>query len=354
MKVRLKKRFPILAAVGAFALTQIPMPGRTQSQVAPVGGIGPRIEFAQKEHDFGKVGPGASLKCEFVFTNTGDSLLVISNVSTSCGCTTAGEWARQVEPGQTGKIPIQFNVGTFSGVTAKSITVTCNDRERPTIGLQVKATVWKPVDTIPQFAVLNANAETLGNASATVRVVNNEDAPLAVFSPESSNPLFVVELKTNQPGKEFELRIKMAPNARPENTQGQITVKTSSTNSPNVSFVAMVVMQPLLSVSPPQINLPAGPLQEKLTYGLLIRYNGTNVMTLSDPAVNVKDVKTGLKELEPGRAFNVEVSFPPGFEIAPGQNVEFSVKSSHPEFPVIKVPISQLPRPVTTAALQAN
>ena len=35
--------------------------------------------------------------------------------------------------------------------------------------------------------------------------------------------------------------------------------------------------------------------------------------------------------------------------MAPGKSAEFSVKSSHPQFPVIKVPILQPARPAPTA-----
>jgi len=72
-------------------------------------------------------------------------------------------------------------------------------------------------------------------------------------------------------------------------------------------------------------------------------------MALSDPVVNAKDVAVELKEPEPGRAFNVAVNFPAGFEVAPGQTAELSVKSNHPDFPVIKVPIVQPPRPAAVA-----
>jgi hypothetical protein len=39
--------------------------------------------------------------------------------------------------------------------------------------------------------------------------------------------------------------------------------------------------------------------------------------------------------------FNLVVSFPAGFQIQPDQKVEVSVKSNHPKFPLIKVPVVQ-------------
>ena len=341
--------FLFIAATQTAAQTPSPPPAATPLTAA-TNAVGPKIRFEAPVHDFGKIVAGETVKCDFVFTNAGDALLEIRGVGTSCGCTTAGDWPRQIEPGKTGKIPIQFHSGNFGGQVTKIVTVNSNDKEQPSVALQIKGTIWKPVDVNPQFAVMYANPETIGNAKTTVRIVNNEDQPLALSTPESNNRLFVSELKTNQPGKEFELLIGTAPSADMGNLQGVITLKTSSTNAPVLNITAMAVMQPVLTVMPPQINLPTAPLPDKVTYSVSIRYSGTNVVALSEPAVNAKDVTAELKELEPGRAFSVALSFPAGFEIAPGQTAELSVKSNHPQFPVIKVPITQPPRPVAAAS----
>lgn len=317
----------------------------TAGAAPAVGVSGPKIVFATPVHDFGQIKGGEAVKYTYVFTNVGGAMLQVSNVQASCGCTTAGEWTRQVEPGKTGSIPIQFNSGGFSGQVGKSITVTCNDPNQPTLVLQIKGTIWKPIDVTPQFAVMHANAENVADAKVTVRIVNNEEQPLTLSEPESSNPLFAAELKAKQPGKEIELLIKGVPQTNMSNLQGQITMKTSSSNAPALTVTAMIVMQPVLNVTPPQINLPAERLTNSLSSSVSIRYSGTMVMTLSDPAVSAKGVDVQLKENEPGRLFTLTLTFPAGFEIAGGQKAEVTVKSNHPQFPIIRVPIIQPPRP---------
>ena len=91
------------------------------------GGVGPKIKFANTVHDFGRISGGDITKCDFVFTNVGDKTLEITDVRPGCGCTTAGAWTRQVEPGKTGTIPLQFNSANFHGAVTKTATVTCND-----------------------------------------------------------------------------------------------------------------------------------------------------------------------------------------------------------------------------------
>ena len=62
------------------------------------------MQFATPLYDFGRMKAGDPVKYTYLFTNTGDRLLLLNSVQPQCGCTTAGDWTKQVEPGQTGSI----------------------------------------------------------------------------------------------------------------------------------------------------------------------------------------------------------------------------------------------------------
>ncbi len=127
-------------------------------------------------------------------------------------------------------------------------------------------------------------------------------------------------------------------------------MKTSSTNVPVVSVTAWANVQAVVVAMPAQIGLPVAPLANAMASGVTIRNNGTNTLTLSEPAVNAKGVDVQLRETEPGRSYMLALNFPAGFEIAQGEKVELSVKSNHPQFPTIKVPVVQPPRPAAPVA----
>jgi len=348
------------AASGA-ELSLPPQPAAPPATNSP----GPKIQFATPVHDFGKASAGEAVKYDFAFTNAGNALLEITGVQPSCGCTTAGNWPRQVEPGKTGAIPIQFNSGNFSGPVVKTVTVTSNDKSQPAVMLQIRGTVWKPIDVNPQFAVLNVTTESASNATTVVRIVNNSEQPIAVSDPASNNRAFAAVLKTNQPGREFELIVKTVPPLAAGNVQGQITLKTSVPQMPVLTVTAMAVVQQLLLVTPAQILLPPGALANNYTTPISIRNNGAAPLELSEPAlsggpaspepavsepgVDVRRPTIQIQQVEPGRLLTVMVTFPAGFEIGPGEKAELSVKSNHPEFPVIKVPVIQPPRPAPVA-----
>jgi hypothetical protein len=317
---------------------------------APVNGpAGPQIQFATPIYDFGKASAGELVKYQFVFTNAGNEVLAVSNVQPSCGCTTAGEWTRRVEPGNTGIIPIQFNSSAYNGPVTKTVTVTSNDKTHPTFALQIKGTVWKAIEISPQNAVLNIAAESPSNATSVVKIISHLDQPITLSEPECNNHTFAAEIKTIQPGKEFELIVKTVPPFGQGNVQGMITMKTSATNMPTINVMAIAMIQQAVVVSPPQVYLSAAPLGGAMSTTVTIRNNGTNSLSVSDAAVNATGVDVQVKETEPGRQFNVTLLFPAGFETG-GPNVALTFKTSHPKFPVITVPIRQQIRPLNMAA----
>jgi hypothetical protein len=323
-----------------------PAAAEPAAEAAPKG---PKIQFATPIYDFGRVQAGETVKYSFIFTNVGDELLEVSNVQPSCGCTTAGDWTRSVAAGATGKVPVQFNSAAFNGQVFKTVTVTCNEKQKPVTVLQFKGTVWKPLEVVPQYTVITV-APDAGSASATVRILNHLDEPLAVFAPASSNPSFSAVLITNQPGKEYQLNLASVGELNSGNMQGRVTLKTSSTKTPTLDVPFWANVPPIISVIPPRIMLPQAPLKAKAPATVTIQNNSTNSLTLSDPTVNVAGVEVQLREVQPGRLFNAMVTFPEGFEMPQGEAVMLSVKSSQPRMPEIRVPVSQVAHPVVTPA----
>jgi len=82
----------------------------------------------------------------FTFKNTGKEPIIISNVQTSCGCTTAKKPEAPVAPKKSADISVKYDtkrVGQFT----KTITVTSNVSEP--IVLTIKGTVLPQENTPP-------------------------------------------------------------------------------------------------------------------------------------------------------------------------------------------------------------
>jgi hypothetical protein len=75
----------------------------------------------------------------FEFTNTGTAPLIISKVSSSCGCTIPKKPEDPILPGQSGEIQVKYDTNR-PGPIRKAITVISN-ADTPTKILKIKGTV---------------------------------------------------------------------------------------------------------------------------------------------------------------------------------------------------------------------
>ena len=98
------------------------------------------ITFEKTVIDYGTVDKGADGVRDFVFTNTGDAPLIISNVKSTCGCTIPKKPEKPILPGETEKIQVKYDTKRV-GFIRKSITVTSNAASSPTTILKIKGQV---------------------------------------------------------------------------------------------------------------------------------------------------------------------------------------------------------------------
>ena len=104
---------------------------------------GPKIVFAEREHNYGTIQKGGDGNCVFTFTNTGDEPLILSNVRASCGCTTPKWTQKPVMPGKTGEIGVRYNTNNLGGFT-KTVTITSHAVNEARVVGKIKGHVVQP------------------------------------------------------------------------------------------------------------------------------------------------------------------------------------------------------------------
>jgi uncharacterized cupredoxin-like copper-binding protein len=104
----------------------------------------PTMTFDQTEHDFGTIEQGTNVEHTFTFTNTGKAPLVITNASSSCGCTVPTWTKEPIAPGEKGEMVVKFN-GSGQNQVTKTVNITANT-EAGKEQLKIKAFV-NPKDT---------------------------------------------------------------------------------------------------------------------------------------------------------------------------------------------------------------
>ena len=84
------------------------------------------LTFDRVNHDFGVITQGDVVETIFTFTNTGKSELIITNATSTCGCTIP-EWPKEPIPvGGEGEIKVKFNSAAKLNKVTKTVTLTTN------------------------------------------------------------------------------------------------------------------------------------------------------------------------------------------------------------------------------------
>lgn len=121
------KKAVLILFVGLLALSV-----KAQDKVA-------KIEFKAETLDYGVIEKGSDGVRIFEFTNTGNAPLIISKVSSSCGCTIPKKPEEAILPGKTGEIQVKYDTKRV-GPIRKAITVISN-ADTPTKVLKIKGEV---------------------------------------------------------------------------------------------------------------------------------------------------------------------------------------------------------------------
>lgn len=130
----MKKLTLALGLIMAFAFGSFAQSGTTTK----VGGA--EISFDKDVHDFGKLKQYGNATTEFVFKNTGNSPLIISNAKGSCGCTVP-TWPREpIAPGATAIIKVKYDSKRIGPIN-KSVTVTSNASNDPSKVIRITGNI---------------------------------------------------------------------------------------------------------------------------------------------------------------------------------------------------------------------
>ncbi|MDP3352730.1 MAG: DUF1573 domain-containing protein [Flavobacteriaceae bacterium] len=106
----------------------------------------PVFQFETDIMDYGKIVENSDGVRKFKFKNVGKSDLLITSVSSSCGCTVPNFPKEAIQPGSSGEIEIKYNTAILGGFT-KVITVFSNASE-PQKMLRLKGIVSKVEDNV--------------------------------------------------------------------------------------------------------------------------------------------------------------------------------------------------------------
>jgi len=199
------------------------------------------ITFTQTSFDFGQVEEkGGPVSHSFVFTNTGKVPLILTNVVSSCGCTTP-EWPKApILPGKKGNIKVTFDPLNRPGPIDKTITVSSN-AAKPLVVLSLKGAVKERAKDV---------ADEYPRAIGTLRMTTAH-LPFTRINPNDivTNKLGIINtgskpIAVKISGIPAHLKIDVVPSTLKPNEKGSIVVTYDAAKKNDWGFVVdnMTVM----------------------------------------------------------------------------------------------------------------
>ena len=151
----MKKIATITAFLSISFIAQSQVVGTSAAPPKPVEAVEETIKLQEEAYDFGKIPQGKPVTHIFNVENAGKDSLKISNVQSSCVCTTP-EWERNKiqAHGEKTKITVGYNAAA-EGPFTKTITISYNEGKSKQI--TIKGEVWKtPAASAPENAALKS------------------------------------------------------------------------------------------------------------------------------------------------------------------------------------------------------
>lgn len=116
---------------------------------------GAYIKFSKTVHDFGELTQGEKAEVEFLFTNSGDAPLLLSNVRSTCGCTVPTWPHDPIMPGASASIKVKYDSNRIGGIN-KQITVESN-ATNGAVYLKITGNISKKPEEIMPFQNFDSN-----------------------------------------------------------------------------------------------------------------------------------------------------------------------------------------------------
>lgn len=235
----------------------------------------PEIFFDNPDFNFGKIFKGEKVKHIYKFENRGKSILEISKVKSSCGCTAAILTDKNVPPGKTGEIKATFNSGSYRGNVKKNITVTSNDPNSPTYRLSISGEIIEEISAKPHninFGSISINEET----DKTVTITSLTEPGFNIKKITSSKPFVNASIaEQNEAG--YNINVALKGNHQIGRFSGNIHMETDSPRQPKVTIPFFGEIIGDITTYPKRIYYGTVTKGKELTQKLFVKINKDDI-----------------------------------------------------------------------------
>jgi hypothetical protein len=317
-----------------------------------IAGETPRMELSPTDFDFAEVWQSAAVAGEFKIKNVGTAPLTV-NTRSSCGCTVATKPQSPLEPGGETSFKITYDT-SHAGAASKTVTVTTNDPNQPSVVVKVHGSVKALVAATPADRIFFGNLDRDSVQTKTIRLEPKYDTPLTLKLRENQNAGPVaIDLKEIEPGKLYEFTATTTPPMR--TNKAVVTLETGIEEYPTIQLYIDTNVVPRVSVMPARLNVMES-ATEPTEQMLQVRFRG-EATHVTDVQTNLEAVKWELlpkeeaAQADQGQSQRLRVTLPPYADVPEGgASLVIFTNDNEAPFQKINVPIarSRVQKPTPT------
>ena len=209
---------------------------------------GPKIVFDRAVYDFGEIWEQEKVRHTFTVRNLGNTNLEISDVQSSCRCTSLVVTDRIIAPNETGQIEVEYDSRGYRGTAEEHVTISSNDPVRPTTVLRIHGHVYSIPKALPE----------------TLSIRDDIQQTKQIFIQQSSNntPVKIVSVTSNVAGivptimqvkHQAIVKLEIAPNVLNGISDAKVLIHTDSAQTPTIEVPVVVQKAKVIPFSPKRL-----------------------------------------------------------------------------------------------------
>lgn len=224
----------------------------------------PKIEVETNHFEMGVIANDKVAYAEMKIYNRGTAPLRITQVKTSCGCTTGSMRNDVIPPGETGYLEIKVDPARIPGYFAsKTLTVLSNDPSNGAVAITVATHVEPEAEFEPQTFELGEMPQGVG-AKGVIHVRQLQEAEMELISvaPRQESPYLIAKLEEipkeewKVPGKrEYLVHAELTPDAPAGAYNETFYLRTNLKRQPTISLRFKAVIHGIYSFKPTRVSL---------------------------------------------------------------------------------------------------
>ncbi len=271
-----------------------------------------KLLIPSSTYDFGAVSQGSKVSHEFVIENKGEGALHIQRVVPACGCTASTVDKDFIQPGESGKVHVEFDTTGFSGEKIKTVRLYTNDPDNLSAILSLRGTIEPDVLVQPKRLyfgeILQGGIEAKRTKTVTVTAREGSQVKLGEVSTRSKH-VDIKLLESNSKEKRFQ--VTLGPDMKLGEFRDRIVVRVSGTKQRAVNIPLFASLKGPLRIRPAAASFGVLEGQAPLQKTIKIENLGATPLLLKNLKSHHPSVKATQKVVQEGKVYVVNITVDP-------------------------------------------